>query len=383
MEHEKRNGGGAAAGASSSSAGPDVGKQARTDALDVKPTATIGPSGPTGNKYIDSGAVCDRDGPGCFLSSAQRARLITVFIGQVHGAASNCQVAISALQIEQLLKKDEDLSWLMDLVLEVVGGQVVKFATEAAKKMLANAPATLARYGVDVTEETIKKFAESTDLIAQVKSVAGRVKTTSALLFKTDKNSEGKRRKSEAKNYLDHVAKEADRAFQTIRTTLPAMLRDGDLIAAYYSFDVENHSVESYEETIRGKMDRYLSSGVTRIGSEIEMATRLDDKPHMSGVQTDRRVAWATTPTSKTPLLYFVDNITSDGAGHQGAEEPVPREFWDAAISRHRAMWGTKPEKIELRSQSSAIAGVVSTMQERHDNAEDHPSSGQFVGSHP
>ena len=91
-----------------------------------------------GVHFLDHGAVCDgkdENTTGCFLRDGQRLRLINDFMILVVNAMGNYKDALTDLRIEELLKEDDDLHWVVSLALDVAGAHFLGVAAKALKRV--------------------------------------------------------------------------------------------------------------------------------------------------------------------------------------------------------------------------------------------------------
>lgn len=124
---------------------PDIGKVAPGKTNTVQ-TFEIG------EQFIDHGALCDgkdQNTAGCFLKDDQRKRLIGKFESRVLVAQGNYQHALAELRVDELMKKDDDLHWVLSLALDVAGAHILGVAARALKGVKAGGLAKLTEAGLD------------------------------------------------------------------------------------------------------------------------------------------------------------------------------------------------------------------------------------------
>lgn len=314
----------------------------------------LGPQGPTANRYVDDGAACDtRTGPGCFLDEAQRGRLTEAFHGRVSGVERVYKDALMKCRIDELVAKDDDLPWVATVVLEVIGGHVLSAAVGAATRGLAAARATMQQaeaLGVSLAErvpDTVKRAMASlsglseSEIKAHVGLVVTKAKRMAEGQLKSARDADAKAQRKGDATYLRQLYDQASVAFQTMREGLPAVAVDTELFAFFESFDIGNHTIEMYETEIAAKVARYRKSGVEDIGVTPAGITAHGEQ-HRPAVE--KRVVWMRYQSKSTPVLGYV----SSTAGGKSEPDPVPPEFAEAALARHRATWGAEPESVKV-----------------------------------
>ena len=108
---------------------------ARAPAQPHDPTRSSGYE--VGEPWIDQGGhgLCHgRAGrPGCFLEDDQRAALITDLQQNVIIAAKNYQNALLSLRMDKLVEKEDDLSWVLMLALDLVGQHALATLTNVLR----------------------------------------------------------------------------------------------------------------------------------------------------------------------------------------------------------------------------------------------------------
>lgn len=358
------------------------------DGIATKPKRSYGPpSGPTGDDYVDRGAICDETmGPGCLLTHDRRSRLISKFAGRVLQAASNFNDALQNVQLEVMLEKAEDLSWaallLLDLATWHVGSMVTTalttLKTGQAEKLqkIAGTPATLDRRlreaFVSVSDTRIRE---------SVKKSVDATKRGLTAAARRPRSQATKAEKAESLSFLAELRSAANLGFQQIRERVPATMNDAEMITLVDAFDVGNHKVDAYQQGIEDKLARYRSSGVAKIGSRYEHRLATEQNAASGDVIRDVRVVWLEFESSYPRKLAFQhqdgridygvmrrddpgsplptrrdfgphDAVTSDPEmGHSeisGTNFFVPDEFVEAALARHEEMWGAAPTTVHV-----------------------------------
>lgn len=170
--------------------------------------------------------------------------------------------------------------------------------------------------------------------------------------------------------FIDELKLGASVGFTALRENLPGSCTDAEVMAYTESFAPERHPQPLYQQLINGKIERYLDSGVAKIGRNSDSSkqghSQKDDADPWAAV--DVRVAWAKYKTGYPAQLVFqhasarMDTTGSTDTpvfGEQGgAERPgfigdkswrkVPLEFADLAMQRHMAMWKTYPTTVDV-----------------------------------
>ncbi len=365
------------------------------DGVGTKPKKTYGPSsGPTGDDYVDRGAVCDQDaGPGCLLTREQRLRLVMKFADRVNQAASNYNAGLQDVKLDVVMEKEEDLSWVAAMLLDVATG----YATTALATALgALKKANASQLSEIVADEILNQvegapraldhklreaFVSISDakLKENVKKVADFTKKKITSLAKHPQATKAK--KAESASFLQELQSAASIGFQQIREWVPATASDAEMIALVQAFDVHNHLPEMYHQAIAEKLDRYLKSGASKIGSSYEYRDVTGDVPTGGEVIRDVRVAWLEFESGYPRRLAFQhqdgtynpnvmrrddpgsplpekrsfgphDAITDKPepglSERSGTNFFVPDEFVDVALARHKQVWGADPPVVRV-----------------------------------
>jgi hypothetical protein len=149
------------------------------------------------------------------------------------------------------------------------------------------------------------------------------------------------------------------------------------------AFDTENHDAKMYTEAIRAKLGRYLQSGVSEIGSSYADRQVTEGVPRGGEVIRDVRVVWLDFESGYPRQLAFQhqDGDLTPGVIHKddprapaelresrafgprdavtdkpepglsersGTNYFVPDEFADAAVARHKQVWGGEPPVVHV-----------------------------------
>jgi hypothetical protein len=75
----------------------------------------------TGVAFADKRAACVRspDASGCFMAPDQRTNFIIVLMDHIQTAQTNYKLALVELKVEKLVEKDDDLNWMVGLLLDL------------------------------------------------------------------------------------------------------------------------------------------------------------------------------------------------------------------------------------------------------------------------
>jgi hypothetical protein len=347
-----------------------------------------------GDSYVDDGGQCENQpGEGCFLLPAQRSRLVQSFQHRVLDASSRYQEAAQALRVDKLLDKDDDLPWVLQMVLDFAGSFIGTRITQALTGLRSEGLAKLAEIvdtggtagkqrGTAWFEHAQRALSATTDdhLKAGVGTAIKHVSALASGKFKAIQNQPQKDKRGEAVTFLKLVMEQAALAYAKLRERIPAVSSDAEIITLWESFAPEHHGPSSYAEELAGKLARFEDSGVTEIArkfapdrrEKIErnrevMKDRVDDVYSREGLR-DRDhdpgtfVVWRVFVSGYPKDMVFqfkgadsADRVRVGGEDGthdtQNASEAnkkllVPEEFREVAIARHKAVWGGEPGTI-------------------------------------
>lgn len=367
------------------------------------PGKSTQPQGPTGDPYVDHGAVCDgQKGGDCFLTDAQRNRLVTQFQGRVHTAHVNYVAAATALHVEKLIQKpDTDMHWLASMLLDLVVGHIAgKIATtlvnfknaaklDAAVKALdvrqfdvydsadvesldlssfsKPSIAQRARSGLlNLKEETVKTGVKEAVNGAKKGLLAARVQQST-----DDHNAQ----KTQNLSYIEQLMDAAGLGFSKLSEQTPAFATDAELVALFHAMAPENHRLGDYKEAIAAKVDRFKKSGVDKIGAhyadraavsldgddihepkgqsiDVVRHTRLAWREYLSGYPKD--LIYEHQDGERTPGVIELGEpgmgggTSKFGPRHAITKEAevgnsVPHEFHEQALLKHAEVWKSEP----------------------------------------
>lgn len=370
-------------------------------------------SGKTGSAWADQGGKCDdSNADGCFLRSDRRDHLITDIKIRLVTAATNYKLALEQMRVHELLKKEDDIPWVVGLALDVATGFITSKVTKALGKIKTaglNAEADAAWHG-DVLErsrtdralqalsdKSIEKWTKSA-FDAAGKQVKGTIKKAQGAGAKDDK--------TEALSFIEQLTNAADKSFDKFGSTAATTANDGELSVLYEGLDPENHTVGAYKAALDDKLKRYMKSGVTDIGRKIgkDRETKLVD------VKQDTRVVWIRDESFGTRLWFQEQEGNHDpttiepgdpGSDMLPIQQPdklgfgtksprndaklikvVPDEFIEAAIARSEAIWGPTPTlDSPMRQNYLKQVGSTTMAPPSSSNAAILAGAGQGAGS--
>jgi len=394
---------------------------------------------PTGDPYVDHGAVCDgKTGGDCFLSDAQRGRLVTQFQGRVHTAHVNYVAAATALHVEKLIQKpDTDMHWLASMLLDLVVGHIAgKIATtlvnfknvtklnDAVKALdvrqfnvdnadieslnlssFDNKPsiAQRARAGLlNLKEETVKMGVRE--------AVNGAKK--GLLAARKEQISDGHNAsKTQNLSYIEQLMDAAGMGFSKLSEQTPAFATDAKLVALFHSMAAEHHRVGDYKEAIAAKVDRFKKSGVDKIGAHY--ADRAissfgeddihDPKGQSIDVVRHTRVAWREYVSGYPKDLIYEHQDGERTLGVIESGEPgykptstfgprhaitkeaeignsVPHEFHEQALLKHAEAWKSEPRTF-VYDDSNFLHDPVRAQKAQQAKAKAARSKGHLIDS--
>lgn len=368
---------------------PDLGK--------VTPGWTNAPrNAEVGSQWIDHDAVCagkDQKTAGCFLEDAQRQRLIIDFKDRVQTARNNYKDALISLRVDELMKKDDDLHWVVSLALDVAGAHVLGMAVKALQAAKA---AGVAKRGAEtlmaaISDKKLESYTKSGFDIAKKKLSKG-VQEALNVDEATDKTN--------SLSFIAQLHNNCDIGFTTFADRALGSAPDAELVVLWEGMNNSNHTPAAYTAELGAKLARYKKSGVPDIGRELTH----DSDMGYTNVRRDTRVVWVkNTPGAGQTLYYqwqegdltpgafqpgdpgtdwaFPDEAKSPRAfGPRSPRESaklgrrVPAEFVETAIARSEQQWGTT-ETIDPGGEWLATQGYDATYQPAPPDPKPEPSS--------
>lgn len=357
------------------------------------------------NEYVQYGAHCDDQpgSPGCLLTDKQRDRLIGEMNHRLDSARTAYVDAINAVQLDTLLKEEEELGWVASLLLDIVTFGISSKLTSALKALRGDATAVLAGLannaklpgitrGWAVNAGKVVSFVSDEMIKEGVKIGVGKVK---AEVAKAPPSSV----RAERVQQLAELKQRVLEGFQAARGELGARLDDAQLLALCESLDARNHSIPMYVQLLQEKLARLDKSGVNQIGRkrasrlrDTDERNEFNDETFGEHVMRDTRVVWAELPTGRRelrfefhdgeyvhPILYPKGEVAPRsypmkfGPGEPITSDteigkPVPAEFIETAILRHKQRWGAEPKTVKL-TLSPWIEAATNPKKRSHDHS--------------
>lgn len=309
-------------------------------------------TGPTGNTWIDNGAACDtKSGDGCFLIASQRMRLMVELGERVMAAQTNYKLALVELRVDQLMKKEDDMNWVLGLALDVVGAHILRVGLDVLKNAraagldhLSTMVESKMAHAADgvlhaVSDEKIGEYA--TKAFGHVQKAAEKGGDKAA-------NRDLESDKEKSVSYGDELIEQCDAAFQRFLSSARATSNDAELLVLHDEMDAANHTVGSYKEELGKKISRFTKSGVDEIGSR----HTADRQAQRYEVTLNTRVVWVRDPIGGGKTLWYQSSQDAvinkvpktfepeSAVGQNELERRVPDEFKEAAIAKSEARWG-------------------------------------------
>jgi len=362
-----------------------------------------------GDQYIDHGPLCEgRDDrtAGCFMNDKQRGRLIGKLENHIVRAQMNYKHALAALRVDELMKKDDDLHWVVSLALDVAGAHILGVAARALKNVKASGLANLADLEIgnmisgDYTDSPWASRAETLLHAVTDKSIDTFTKTGFDLgKKKVSKgvqnalNAGETNEKANAVAFIDQLNSSCDIGFLAFSDYATTAANDAELVVLFRGMHPSNHSQDAYKAELDDKLGRYKRSGVTDIGRK----QTLDRDLKRTNVHRDTRVIWLMNRPGTGKTLYYQSQegdfdpsvvkpgdpgsewafpeyaATSQEFGPRNPRESaqlgrrVPEEFLEAAVARSEQLWGeTKtidPSKEWFSSQGYAPSPTIAPPQ--------------------
>jgi hypothetical protein len=333
---------------------PDIGR--------VEPGKSNRVSNEVGDAWIDHGAACDgkdASAPGCFLTDWQRLRLIVDIKSRIETASTNYKIALTELRIAEMLKKDDDLPWVLALALDLVGSHLIKILGRAAVSLKSAGLGKLsaAMDGVYLEDRSWQSRTQAAlgalddrAIETHVKATFDPVKKAGVGAVKSSLNATEHEEKNQTIAYIDQLKDQCDVGFQTFAETMSARAVDAELVVLREGLDRANHSISAYKAALAEKLERFRASGVTEVGRQLAIVDRF---PHGTRVR-DKRVVWFQEDGKKT-LRYQSQQsafLTQSMEGHEFGPRyaeaaqlgpPVPDEFAEVALARSEQVWGPTP----------------------------------------
>lgn len=351
-------------------AAPEVGKQTQLQGFAM------------GDDYIDKGPACEaQDGPEClFKDDDQRERLIATITRLVLNAQRNYKDALLELKIGELLKKEDDLSWVALLAIDLLTAHLSTVVSTALKAVQAKGVSRLNELGLRAATilgedpgkwhhraEAAIAMATPTRIDTVIKAGFAFGGTKVKAVGKEGANAATQTTKAATIAYLDQLRDQCDVAFDGFMRQVAGHMTDVELVATHDGFAPEFHSTGEYIQSLGAKLDRFRKSGTLDIGRG---EVKSDD--YGGRMLRDTRVVYVQDINgAKTPWYQKQDGVdvgsgyiapgdpmfeqtspndpahkakwSTFGARSKSTaqlDRPVPTEFADVAIAASEARWG-------------------------------------------
>lgn len=342
-----------------------------SDTVDVGKRSRV-PQGPnyTGDPYVDHGPACQDSGPDCYLPADVRDRLIREIQSRIDGLGSLYQRACDHVRLVRMLTPQVQINPIVAMLFDAL---TTGFATRAVSSFAAWRGAAMAsahNMELELHQLGLQGRVAGIEpaMVAQkfgVLSAKAKAQVFGALPSDVP---------AQAQSFLSALQHGAAVGFQTMREALPGIATDIELVALREAFDITHHEQGTYEAAINEKVERFLASGVNRIGrhSDTEGVDHVSSKAEADPYAgTDVRVAYARF-VSGFPTKLFYQHAASRMSGKEsgamtwgsGDRQPaetkpgisakeeggffVPDEFRDIALQRHLAQWGGMPPVVDI-----------------------------------
>jgi len=335
-----------------------------------------------GDQFIDHGALCygkDQNIAGCFLRDDQRTRLIGKFESRVLVALGNYKHALAELRVDELMKKDDDLHWVLSFALDVAGAHILGVAARALKGVKAGGLAKLTEAGLDAARrgevsdrswnsraETLLSAVTEKRIDAYTKAGfdAGKKKLSQGV--QSALNADDATDKASALSFIVQLQNSCDIGFMAFTDRASGSATDAELVVLWEGMHPSNHTLEAYKAELQEKLGRFKQSGVTDIGRKLGH----DRTIGYTSVRRDTRVIWVMNRPGTGKTLYYQSQegahdpsvvkpgdpgsawafpsyaATSHEFGPANPRETpqlgrrVPEEFHEAALASSEQVWG-------------------------------------------
>lgn len=231
--------------------------------------------GQTGDQWIDKGAHCDgSNADGCFLADAQRNRLIIKILDRINRSATNYKIALTQMRVDELLKKEDDLPWVVSLAIDVATGFILSKVTKALTKIRTDGAARVVNAEFAAGEAV--DHAKADKLLAALSDKQIETWTKKAFdaagkqvkaVGKKAMGADDKSDKAESISYIDQLTNACDVGFERFASNATATADDGELLTLYEGLDPENHNVGLYKAALE-RSSAATASRVSRTSVE-------------------------------------------------------------------------------------------------------------------
>jgi len=298
-----------------------------------------------GEPWIDQGGHGHCHGragqPGCFLGDDQRAALIGEFQKHTAVASDNYCHALLMLRMETIVEKEDDLSWLGTLLLDVVGMHVLAAALTALKNRQTLLQELASQREVALTGARamlVRVTPAQIDAVAKLGFDQG--KKGAQATFKREQNKAALGAKTATIAFIDTLIDSAAEAFSHFALDVSAMAEDAELVVLWHGMKPEHHHVEAYKGALDEKIGRFKTSGIREIGHKPAVADGIGvvDRARRVVIVQDmhgRQVPWYQQADRGVGAVH------SDAPPRETLLGPVPEEFREIAVARSEVVWGS------------------------------------------
>ncbi len=330
----------------------------------------------TGVAYADKGAKCETDAqaPGCFMSDGQRTRYDLLITKRIESAQRNLQLALVDIKIDKLMEKDDDIPWVLGLVLDIASGYIAGTVAKELIKLKSVPVTDAAAFGFEETPDVsalgkaMGRVSDSsiTSLTKKGFDLAGK-QTKKAL--KEERNEAAKTEKAASLSYIEQLKIQYDVAFDKFTTNILANADDAQRVVIYNGLDPTLHGEPIYKAALEAKIARYNKAGIGDIGRKFDMSQRPGMSHFAPEVYKNKRCAWLVNPDGSKKLWFYSVTSTKKenpwAGGRNPTLEEVPDEFTEAALALSEQKWGETPE---FENPASVFARMGNLHKEKPQN---------------
>lgn len=346
---------------------------------EVVDSPSIDTGGTSEATWAGDGAKCDREGGhpmDCFLNKEARTPYIVETREAINDMKESYKLALTELRFDELMKEEEDVSWLATLALDIASGYLMGLVTKAVARVKANAfTRVTARMldtrlaGGDVSKVQRAAFTALSSLSdtsinswTKLAFDAGQKGVQKAM--KQSHNVDLESEKTATVTYIQSLQASAETGFSTFRNRASANTTDSELIALWEAVTTAPRDLVTFKALLGEKIGRFKNSGVLDIGRKQAHDKTVSPSP---AVLRDTRVVWVVHPDGSKELFYESQDGEDDpSVFHPGdpgtswmpeSQKPltfgprqprserridrrVPAEFRDVAIEASRQRWG-------------------------------------------
>lgn len=332
--------------------------------------------------WARDGVKCDREGGhpmDCFLNKESRTPYIVETREAINDMKESYKLALTELRFDELMKEEEDVSWLATLALDIASGYLMGLVTKAVARVKANAFTRVTAQmldtrlaGGDVSRAQRAAFTALSNLSdASINSWtklafdAGQKGVQKAM--KQSHNVDLESEKTATVTYIQSLQASAETGFSTFRNRASANTTDSELIALWEAVTTAPRDLVTFKALLGEKLGRFKKSGVLDIGRKEARDTTISPSP---AVLRDTRVVWVVHPDGTKELFYESQDGEDDPSvfhpgdpgtswmpeskkplefgprqprGGRRIDRRVPAEFRDVAIEASRQRWGDVP----------------------------------------